>query len=280
MICKTIRFLLILLVFQLGFSQKKNEVANDSIAKERKWNFSVELASRYIWRGQSWGGNYAVVQPTIEYNLTDKLTIGTWATSNFKKEYFYPDETYYKGYHEWDLYLSYKVSKVITLELWDYYWPSVSKVDGVDNRYFNFGPNSVQSVDAFLILDFSEIWLPFNVTLNTLVGGNDYRLDENGENPKRNFTTYFEIGYAQELFEKIEIAAASGVVINNEAEYYTHADYDKPSLINLNVKTTYPIKITENLNTPIWLSYTYNAATANTEVFGKNFLVFGTTIEF
>ena len=58
---------------------QKSKSINDSIPTvkdsteikaEHKLSYSVELFNRYIWRGQSWGGNYAVVQPTIEYELS------------------------------------------------------------------------------------------------------------------------------------------------------------------------------------------------------------------
>lgn len=192
----------LILFSQLAFSQ--NETINDSIFEEtKKWEFSIDLASRYIWRGQSWGGNYPVIQPTITFNVNEKLSVGTWATSNFKSDYFYSDGTAGKGYHELDVFVSYAISDVFTIELWDYYWPSVSKVEGVDNGYFNYGSDGTKSVDAMIIADLSEVWLPFSFTLNTLIGGNDYKFDSTGENPKRNFTTYFEVGYTDKLLKNL-----------------------------------------------------------------------------
>lgn len=272
-------YLVLLLFLQFAFSQ--NEIVNDSIKEEsKKWEFSIDFASRYIWRGQSWGGDYAVIQPTITYNINDKLSVGTWATSNFKSDYFYDDGTSAKGYHELDFFVSYEISKVFSVELWDYYWPTVSHVEGVDNGYFNYGVDGVKSVDAMLMADFSEVWLPFTFTLNTLVGGNDYRFNSSGENPKRNFTTYFEAEYTHEIKKRIEITAVSGLVFNNQAEYYSFADYDKPSLINLNLKTTYLLDLSKKISTPLLVSYTHNAAQKNTEVFGRNFLVFGVSVLF
>lgn len=276
---KQIYFFFLLLFFQLTFSQ--NEIVNDSIVEEtKKWEFSIDLASRYIWRGQSWGGDYPVIQPTITFNVTDKLSIGTWATSNFKSDYFYDDGTEGKGYHEIDFFVSYAISDVFTFELWDYYWPTVSKVEGIDNGYFNYGLDGTKSVDVMLVADLTEVWQPFTFTLSSLIGGNDYRFDANGENPKRNFTTYFETSYTKSFYEKFEVVVASGLVFNNQAEYYTYGDYNKPSLVNLNVKTSYQLILSKKLMAPLWLSYTYNATDNNTEPFGRNFLVFGTTIMF
>ena len=125
-------------------------------------------------RGQCWGGNYVAVQPSIEYAATSKLTLGFWATTNFKSDYFYPDGvSAYKGYQEIDFYLYYQLTDFLQFQLWDYYWPSVSKVEGVDNSYFNYGTNGSKTVDAILYFDFSEGYqYPFNATISTLVQGN------------------------------------------------------------------------------------------------------------
>lgn len=73
----------------------------------------------------------------------------------------------------------------LQIQLWDYYWPSVNRVDGVNNGFFNYGKDGVKTVDAILYFDFSDGYkLPFPATISTLVAGNDFRYDKNGENPK------------------------------------------------------------------------------------------------
>lgn len=265
---------LLLLVSVVGFSQK--EQVTDSVLIEKKLSLNVDIVSRYLWRGQCWGGNYMAVQPSAEYAITSRLSIGSWATTNFKKDYFYPDnENYYKGYREIDFYASYQLTDFLQVQIWDYYWPSVSRVEGVSNRFFNYGPTSSQTVDAILYFDFSEGYrFPFNATISTLVGGNDYRYSKN-LNPKRNYTTYMELGYTFNFFQNIELLASSGVVLNNKAEYYNFANYDKPSFVNLSLKATKEISLSDNLVMPVSLNYVHNGATKNTDFFGKNFLVAG-----
>ncbi|MFL9829962.1 hypothetical protein ABS764_03775 [Flavobacterium sp. ST-87] len=266
-----------------GFSQEDQQL-KDTLVKEKKLSLNVDIVNRYLWRGQCWGGDYAAVQPTIEYEIIPKLTLGFWATTNFKKEYFYPDgETYYKGYQEIDFYVSYQINDFLQFQLWNYYWPSVSKVEGVSNKFFDFGPASSQTIDAMLCFDFSEGYrYPFNAVISTFIGGNDYRYDENN-NPKRNYTTYLELGYTFNLFENspckqlhtISLAPAIGAVLNNESEYYSFADYDKPSLVNLSFKATKEFDLSNGISMPVSLNYIHNAASANTDFFGKNFLVVG-----
>lgn len=263
---------------------QNNIVANDSIPakKESKFEFKVDIFNRYLWRGQCWGGDYAVLQPTITYEATEKISVGFWATSNFKNDYFYADgETSYKGYQEIDFNINYQVAPFLSLQLWDYYWPSVSKVEGVDNGFFNYGKNSVKTIDAMLVFDFSEYKLPLYATLSTLVAGNDYRYDSDGEHAKQNYTTYFEAGYTfEELYKKINIDILAGVVFNNQAEYYTAGDYNQASLVNLSLKASREFQLTKRLAMPVTLNYIHNAASKNTEVFGRNFLVTGISFNF
>ncbi len=270
-----------LLIFP-AFSQQ-TESDSSAVKTEKRLYLNLDVTSRYLWRGQCWGGDYIAVQPTVEFTLSPKLTLGFWATTNFKKDYFYPDGvSAYKGYQEIDFYLYYQLTEFLQLQLWDYYWPSVSKVAGVDNNYFNYGPDGSKTVDAMLYFDFSDGYrYPFNATISTLIAGNDYRYDSNGDHPKRNFTTYLELGYTFTFFENsskkilkdIEIAPVIGAVINNKAAYYTYADYDKVSWVNLGVGTTKTIALGNNLSMPLTVSYTHNGATQNTEIFGKNFVV-------
>ena len=264
------------------FSQEKLTATDSTkLEKKNKLELNIDFASRYIWRGQSWGGDYFVIQPAINYAITDKLTAGFWATSNFKKDYFYGDGTEGKGYQEIDFSLSYVINSFLTVQLWDYYWPSVERVAGVDNGFFNYGKDGVKTVDLNLLFDFSEHGFPLNATLSTLVAGNDYRYNSNGENAKQNYTTYLEVGYTwEDVFQKIELDPVIGMVFNNKAEYYTAGDYDKVSFVNLGIKATREFQLTDRITMPLSLNYIYNAATKNTETFGHNFVVAGITFNY
>jgi len=63
---KIVFSLLIALKFSLIFGQvSENEISKDSSTIESvkgTWNMNLDIASRYIWRGQSWGGDYPVLQ--------------------------------------------------------------------------------------------------------------------------------------------------------------------------------------------------------------------------
>jgi len=278
-----IRKLLVLILVVLAtvsYAQESVIVEDSlSITKAKKWDTSLDVMSRYIWRGQSWGGNYVAVQPSINYNVYKKWTLGFWETHNLKNDYFYPVGISGKGYQEIDFNLCYAVNKYFEVQVWDYYWPSVERVNGIDNGFFNYGRDGVKTVDVNLLFDFTDVWKPFNATISVLVAGNDFRYDSFGNHPKQNFTTYFEVGYDQE-FKMITLEPVIGVVLNNQAHYYTAGDYDKVSLVNLGLKASHEFEVGKRITIPIWLNYTHNAATKNTEVFGKNFLVAGVTFEY
>ena len=267
-------------VFSQEAAMKKDTV---SVEKVKKLDLNLDIVSRYLWRGQCWGGDYVAVQPTIEYAVTSKFSLGFWATTNFQTDYFYSDGvSLYKGYQEIDFYATYQINDFLQFQVWDYYWPSVSKVDAVNNGFFNYGNDGVKTVDALLYFDFSEGYkYPFNATVSTLVAGNDFRYDSNGEHPKQNYTTYFELGYTFTLFEKsslkgmrdVFLEPVVGAVLNNQAAYYNYADYDKVSLCNIGLTATKEINLGKDLIMPLSLNYTHNGATTNTELFGKNFVV-------
>ena len=273
---KTTVFLGIVLMSCMTLSAQVMATPKDSL------EINLDVVSRYIWRGQSWGGNYVAVQPAVNYTVNDTWTFGFWATTNFKKDYFYPDGVAGKGYQEIDLSVNYAVTDYMEIQLCDYYWPSVERVEGVDNGYFNYGKNSVKTIDASLLFDFDDAFeIPLKLTLSTLVAGNDYRYDSNGENPKQNYTTYFEAGYSwKKLFQKITFELVGGAVLNNQAQYYTSGDYNKVSVVNLSLKATRKFKLANRFTMPLTLNYIHNAATENTDYFGKDFLIFGLTFNY
>ncbi|MNF26321.1 hypothetical protein D3C85_140040 [compost metagenome] len=258
------------------------ENTSDTTQVEKNWDINLDIASRYIWRGQSWGGNYPVVQLYGNYNISDKFSVGIWTTTNFKKEY-YDANGASKGYQELDLIFNYAPTDYLTISLQDYYWPSTDKQEGVSNDFFNFGNDGSQSIDLMFMFDFSERGVPIWFTSSTLIAGNDFRYeDENDLEGTQNFTTYMEVGYSYDAPLGINLAPVVGVVLNNKAGYYSYADYDKPSFVNLGCKASKDIKLSKSITMPIWLNYTYNAASneANLEPFGNQFLVAGVTFSY
>jgi len=255
--------------------------AQDSITS-RRWKIGADMQSRYLWRGQSWGGNFPAFQPYVNFAITPALTAGVWATTNFNAQYYDRDGITPKGYQEFDFGLSYKLNPFLSFEVWDYYWPSFQMEEGVNRDYFNYGPDGVKTVDASIVADFSEGYrFAFDFTMSTLIAGNDYRYDANNENPRQNYTTYVEAGYTfsdflkgnpSKILQDIAIHPAIGMVLNNQAGYYTHADYDRPSLVNLAISVSREIECSDAFGMQVSADYAHNASRNNTEQFGRNFV--------
>lgn len=276
-------FAVVLLVFMAEANAQQTVQPSDSLEiPEKKWSATLDVLSRYIWRGQAYGGAFPTIQPAVNYAVSERLSLGLWASTNFQDEYYYADGISTKGYQEIDFGVSYAVTDFLTVELWDYYWPTFERFEEVDQSYFNYGPNSVKTLDLSVVFDFSEFRYPFNAAISTFVAGNDYKYDENGENPKQNYTTYVELGYtfgnvfggvSKKTFRDISISPLAGAVLNNRAEYYTSADYDKVSLINLSLSADREFDLGHGFSMPVSVAYTHNAASRNTEIDGRDFLV-------
>jgi hypothetical protein len=254
-----------------------NTIQTDSV--KGTWDLNLDIASRYIWRGQSFGGDFPVTQVYGKYNFSKKWSVGMWTTHNFKKEYYDTNGTT-KGYQEFDFILNYAINDFCTISLQDYYWPSTDRQDGVSNNFFNYGNNSSQTIDLMLMFDFTERGLPLSFTTSTFLAGNDFKFkDELDEKGKQNYTTYLEVGYTIEAPHQISIAPILGVVLNNQAKYYTYSDYDKPSFVNLGCKVSKEFKLSESIIMLVRLNYSYNAANTreNFGLLGHQFLVAGIT---
>jgi len=296
-------FLVAVLLCTFGMIDAQ-EVKVDSVAvktaeeEEKPWSVGVDLVSRNLWRGQMWGDHSLAIQPYGSYQITDKLSVGFWATRNFKKAANYLDGTSYDGYQELDLIINYAVTDYLTLSLQNYYWPTVEKVEGVDNSPFNFGNDGVSTIDFMLMFNFTEKGFPLWFTWSTFLSGNDFRYDETvysetdfdeegeplilSEDTKgtRNFTSYAEVGYNFDLPYKFTVSPVVGAVINNKASYYTYADYDKLSFVNLGVKVTRPFELENGIAITPWVNYTHNATkmTSNLVPHGANLVTFGLSL--
>lgn len=278
---KKLLTLALLLIIVQKINAQENKSIKDTIKtnNEKKLSLGIDIVNRYVWRGQVSGGEYITYQPNVEYAFTKNFSLGIWATTNFNKNKFAQNGYTPKGYNEFNIYAVYSLNNYFNIELYDYYWPSFD--DAVDNNYFNYSDGGVKTLDLNFVFDFSEIWLPFNTTVSTLIAGNDFKYDKIGENPKQNYTTYLELGYTlKDILKTFELKPTIGMVLNNQAEYYTYADYDKISLAKLNLEISKIFEINSNLILPMTISYIHNAATKNTDDVGCNYLVAKLSLEY
>lgn len=161
---RVLSFILLITVPVILFSQERK--------KPYTFNASLELNSKYVWRGIPFGDS-PVIFPTIgfQYKNLCVSAVGGYA---------------FNGSHsEVDLFLTY-TAKDFLIGLGDYFFP---KEGDEKNNYLNFKRKETShTVEAYIT--YAPTKLPVWVTASTYVYGDDRRV--NGRN---NYSTYFELGY-------------------------------------------------------------------------------------
>ncbi len=217
-----------------------------------KFSASVDIVYPYLWRGLKYYGNKIAFQPSLAYDITDKINVGVWATTNFSNAA--------DAYNEFDWSISYQLTPTVAILLSDYYWPSTKNNDDWEkNPYFDYSEGSAQTLDLSVLLDLSEKGIPIDFQWSTLIGGNDYKYDVN-QIRKRAFSSYAEIGYTYSVKKlKLDFRPFIGAAIINGGYYGTDSNGVAGfTFSNVGVNLAKAIKITETFNMPTFIRYTYN----------------------
>ncbi|MFT3739344.1 MAG: hypothetical protein QM786_11345 [Breznakibacter sp.] len=183
-----------------------------------------EFNSRYVWRGLLFSGA-PNLQPYVQYSKGGfaAMAWGSYATTG--------------GYAETDLFLSYTVGN-LTIGVNDYF--SEDEFDMASTDFTEWKRDSTSHlVEAVLTYEALAGRFPLTLTASVMAYGND--LDEKGG---QNYSTYMEVAHP-----------------------FTHGDYDflwfvggtfnkgyyadQAALVNLGLKTTYKLKITESFSLPV-----------------------------
>jgi hypothetical protein len=251
---KVVVVLALMLTSSLTFAQDApTDVKGDEPEeKESKFTAAVDVVAPYLWRGIKYTSNKVAFQPYASYAFTDKLTVGVWGTTNFSDAA--------DAYNEFDWYVSYQITPIMKVMLSDYYWPATKKNTSWErSKYFDYSEGSAQTLDLSLLFDFSDKGVPLDFQWNTIVGGNDYKYDEDG-NATRAFSSYAEVGYTYSL-EKIGVdfrPFVGAVVINGG--YYGTDENDEAGFFfsNVGLNVAKEIKFSEKFSLPVFIRYTYN----------------------
>lgn len=178
--------------------------------KESPFSVSLELSSKYMWRGIEYG-TAPVAFPMLSYNYKgfSAFALGAYA---------------FDGSHqEVDLGVSYSHKQFI-LGISDYYYPSAV---GEKDSYFQLSNRSTgHSVEAYLTLTpfKTSLWL----TLSTYVFGADKKLNGN-----QAFSSYAEVGYSHSFNDNNDLSLVLGANLNKS--FYT--GYEKGfNVINITLK--------------------------------------------
>lgn len=225
------------LLFSLCFSTIAvvchSQVKDDNIVqKESPFTASLELSSKYMWRGIEYG-TAPVAFPMLAYNYEglNVFAMGAYA---------------FDGSHqEVDFGLSYSYKNYFTIGLADYYYPSSV---GSYDKYFDFRNKSTgHSVEAYATL--TPLKLPFWLTISTYVYGADKNLEG-----KQAFSSYAELGYTFAFDESNALSFAVGANLNRG--FYTDYEYGF-NVVNASIKYATAFKL-GNFILPVSASYIFN----------------------
>lgn len=162
-------------------SSTKNKISID---------FGVDLMSRYVWRGNEYGGNTPSIQPSLTLNSSG-FKIGAWGAfstggSNYSQEI--------------DLFVSQDFLKnIFTVTVTDYFFP----VEWGNYNYFQYGKNVTGHIFEGNLTFNGVKQFPISIIIATnFYGADAARIDDNPSSINFNkkvgiqHSTYVEFAYA------------------------------------------------------------------------------------
>lgn len=244
--------LLTVIIVTISFLSSFSIIAQNKTKKSNPFKASVDVMSRYVWRGTDFG-NSPSIQPSISYTKSN-FTFGTWGA--------YTTNT--QSLQEADIYVGYAFSKSFTLTFTDYFFPNQ---DSSNDRYFNYNDTSTGHViEASVNYSFSKK-IPLSLFVATNIYGADARrINSKGSIGKKEFSTYAELNYA---FKNVNVFLGSNLTNPNENIGETGYYGNSIGVINLGATVTKQLQFTEIYSLPLTISLITNPQTQ------KIFLVAG-----
>jgi hypothetical protein len=204
-----------------------NGVCQDTANAKVTFSGGVDLMSRYVWRGLEFEDSPSI-QPLLEADYKG-FKLGAWGAYKFTGQ----------GFQETDLYIT-KSWKYFTLAVWDYYSFSDTKA----GDFFNYEKESTSHMlESQVILNGGEAF-----PMKLLASWFFY-----GAAPSKSF--YLELSYPFQLGERSSLEAFCG--FTPRSGYYA----DKAAFVNLSLKFTKAVKITDSFDLPVQVSLINNPNT-------------------
>lgn len=232
-----VRFLI--LIFFLFFSSRNGfaEISDSTIfadtinGKESPIEASLELSTKYVWRGIEYGtGTVTFAKISYQKKNFDAYLEGVYSTNG--------------SHSEVDLGFGYTY-KWLYVGLADYYYPTaVSNKD----KYFNLANRSTgHYIEMYSILCPTKI--PFQLTLSSYVFGADKNLKG-----RQAFSSYAELAYFYKFKDNNVLTLALGSCLNKG--FYT--DYKSGfNIVNVSLKYETDLKL-DSFHLPVSASYIVN----------------------
>lgn len=212
------------------FSSVFNAFAQDE-EKSLSADLSVDIVSRYIWRGINLSESPAL-QPTLGLSFKN-FTLGTWSSYTLSREII----------QEVDLFLSYE-REYLTITINNYY--NTLDTLGFNGNYFDMNKATTPHILEGMITLSGPESFPLSLTAATMFWGNDRQ-----EDGKNFYSTYLELGYPFKV-QETEFATFIGITPTNGLYG------DKFGIVNMGLSATKSIVVTENFSIPIKGSFMLN----------------------
>jgi hypothetical protein len=224
---KNITFILLIIGFLSGINLQAQE------------KFGVEagagIVSRYNWRGIDFG-NSPAFQPSLTANYYG-FQLGVWGSYTFNETASVSNEI--------DTWLSYsfKIYSVsVTAILTDYYFPSSGSRFGNYNDFDDPEGAGAHTLESGLSIGSESFPLTFSAFYNFY--------NDAGNN------TYFQLDYSFNVNNYgLNLFCGATAGSKDNPAYYGS---DKFNVINVGVKATKSIKITDNFDLPVFVVYGIN----------------------
>jgi hypothetical protein len=205
-----------------------------SAAPKASFTASADLVSSYVWRGiaqeTSSKGGSPNIQPTVAFNYGG-LTIGAWGSGSFSG-----------ATKEVDLYATYAFNDIFSLTVTDYNWTFTS-----GKSYFKYDNDSTDHLFEATLAYAGVKSFPLSIAVNTIFAGADKKVSSSGET-KNAFSTYVELAYPLAENAKLFLGAS----LLDSPNLYTFGKEKGFSVINIGVKATKNIKVTDSFTLPLY----------------------------
>lgn len=200
--------------------------------KSSSFSTSVELTSKYLWRGQEYG-EAPTVFPTLSYS-TSGLCI--YATGAY---------TFDNSWREADLGISYTY-KDLSFGVVDYYYPTPT---GERDKLFEFDKDKTgHLLEGFL--SYAPAFIPVTAMLSTFFYGADKNLDG-----KQAWSTYAELGYHYDINDTNMFSVALGASMSKSLYNNFETGF---SIVNIALKYQTEIPTGKKYRIPVSAQYVVN----------------------
>lgn len=200
--------------------------------KSSPFSASVELTSKYLWRGQEYG-EAPTIFPTLSYS-TGGLCV--YATGAY---------TFDNSWREADLGVSYTY-KDFTFGVVDYYYPTPT---GERDKLFEFDKDKTGH-----LFEGCLTFAPANIPVIAMVSTFFYGADKNTEGNQA-WSTYAELGYHYDFSESNIFSVALGASLNKSLYNNFETGF---SIVNIAFKYQTAIPTGKNLSIPVSAQYVIN----------------------